>query len=134
MSRSEELFQTLVTKTLKNKVPAWDSHTDRCTYRGPKGSKCPVGHMIPDDEYEENMEGNGAIHVITTLPRVFTNFYHAPLVTLQGAHAEAVQKAVRVTDNKVSENWRKFFWAKAKAVASIYGYKMPKVDLYGKKA
>lgn len=134
MSRSEELFQTLVTKTLKNKVPAWDSHTDMCVYRGPKGSKCPVGHMIPNDKYEDWMEGNGAFCIMSKLPEIFDGVYQAPLVTLQGAHDEAVQKAVRVTDNKVSENWRKFFWAKAKAVASIYGYEMPKVDLYGKKA
>lgn len=31
-------------------------HIDRCLYRGPNGLKCAAGHLIPDDEYDENME------------------------------------------------------------------------------
>ena len=29
----------------------------KCLYRGPDGLKCAAGHLIPDDEYDEKMEG-----------------------------------------------------------------------------
>lgn len=28
----------------------------RCLYRGPNGTKCAVGHLIPDDVYTEEMD------------------------------------------------------------------------------
>ena len=31
--------------------------TPICLYRGPEGTKCAVGAMIPDEEYEPEMEG-----------------------------------------------------------------------------
>lgn len=32
---------------------------DRCRYRGPNGTKCAAGHLIPDEEYVTKMEGGG---------------------------------------------------------------------------
>lgn len=29
-----------------------------CLYRGPRGRKCAIGHLIPDDEYAEDFENH----------------------------------------------------------------------------
>jgi hypothetical protein len=34
-----------------------DSH-GMCLYRGPEGSKCAIGSMIPDELYSKKLEGN----------------------------------------------------------------------------
>ena len=41
----------------------------RCAYRGDGGSKCAVGHILPDEVYNEVFEGEGVGWVITDLKR-----------------------------------------------------------------
>lgn len=36
-----------------------------CKYRGPKGTKCAVGVLIPDDEYGRWMEGQNVAHLLS---------------------------------------------------------------------
>jgi hypothetical protein len=37
-----------------------------CLYRGPDGKKCAIGHLIPDELYDPDMEGRGmSIHAFT---------------------------------------------------------------------
>jgi hypothetical protein len=43
-----------------------DSPTEICLYRGPNGSKCAFGVLIPDEDYSEKMEGNGCHSPIFT--------------------------------------------------------------------
>ena len=31
-----------------------------CAYRSPNGNKCTIGHLIPDENYNPNLEGVGA--------------------------------------------------------------------------
>lgn len=33
------------------------SLTGACRYRSPTGGRCAVGHLVPDDVYDPNMEG-----------------------------------------------------------------------------
>lgn len=33
---------------------------NRCMYRGPKGRKCAIGHLIVDEHYRKSFEGEGA--------------------------------------------------------------------------
>jgi hypothetical protein len=37
-----------------------------CLYRGPDGRKCAIGHLIPDDVYDPEMEGRGITTTATT--------------------------------------------------------------------
>ena len=34
-----------------------------CMYRNPSGLMCPVGRLIPEDEYKKSFEGKSAAHV-----------------------------------------------------------------------
>lgn len=37
-------------------------HLGGCQYRGPNGKKCALGHLIPDELYDPDMEGKLADH------------------------------------------------------------------------
>ncbi len=38
-----------------------------CAYRGDEGRQCAIGCLIPDDEYDPNMEGNN-VQLLTNCP------------------------------------------------------------------
>ena len=61
----------------------------RCLYRGPEGTKCAIGSMIPDELYKKGLEGNvisdAEMHSVRDLcfgPKVDNGFLRA----LQNAH------------------------------------------------
>lgn len=47
----QEIFDKVYMELLKQKVPSM--HNGRCLYRGPNGTKCAIGHLIPDELYDE---------------------------------------------------------------------------------
>ena len=47
-----------------------DERNDLCAYRGANGLKCAVGHCIPDDVYEPDMEGKGPTQLAEMFHRV----------------------------------------------------------------
>lgn len=53
-----------------------------CAYRGGDGLKCAVGHLIPDDEYREEMDG-AACSVPDVLSVLRKNMCHDTLDNLQ---------------------------------------------------
>lgn len=42
-----------------------------CQYRGPNGMKCAAGHLIPDEMYDEGMEGKRIHAVLGWYPNLF---------------------------------------------------------------
>src|SRR5262245_34265226 len=56
MMNAQEMFNTVVTHLRTQKVKAWNEERRFCLYRGPKGTRCAVGVLIPDDEYFESFE------------------------------------------------------------------------------
>jgi hypothetical protein len=62
----------------------------QCLYRGPNGSKCAAGHLIPDSLYQKDlMEGNSWHSIIennTTLLSLFNEKQHNFIRRLQNAH------------------------------------------------
>lgn len=47
----QEIFDKVYRELLRQKVPSM--HNGRCLYRGPNGTKCAIGHLIPDELYDE---------------------------------------------------------------------------------
>lgn len=44
------------------------TNSEGCMYRGPEGTKCAIGHLIPDELYDEvEMESNAALYVFHIL-------------------------------------------------------------------
>ena len=54
-----ELIATVRTHLLQQGVKSINPTTLRCLYRGPNGTKCAIGCLIPDDKYEERFEKHG---------------------------------------------------------------------------
>lgn len=51
---AQEVFDTAVRGVIEQGVPSYDGV--RCLYRGPNGTKCAAGHLIPDDLYTNYMD------------------------------------------------------------------------------
>jgi hypothetical protein len=62
----------------------------QCAYRGPDGCKCGVGHLIPDEKYEDRFEGKPAWEgAIMEAVGLHSTDDPAFLQALQKAHDEA---------------------------------------------
>jgi hypothetical protein len=46
-------------------------HDGECRYRGPKRTKCAVGCLIPDTNYDPKMEGHGVNSLLKCFPDCF---------------------------------------------------------------
>lgn len=62
-----------------------------CAYRGDGGLKCAIGHLIPDKEYKEELEGRTIISLFETFPAMMERIGlsrndKAFLDSLQGIH------------------------------------------------
>lgn len=53
----QEIFDTVATHLFTQGKRAMDPNTDRCAYRTPDGKKCAIGCLIPDELYDQGMEG-----------------------------------------------------------------------------
>jgi hypothetical protein len=62
------IFNTVYTHLLKQGGPS--TIRGACMYRGLNGRMCAVGFMIPDDVYEEDMEGMNALTLIAHNPKL----------------------------------------------------------------
>jgi hypothetical protein len=66
----QEIFDHVLTHLRKQGKPAineTDSGEDICAYRTDDGLKCAVGCLIPDDKYNEDLEGRSATVVYGVL-------------------------------------------------------------------
>jgi len=54
----QEIFDTVVFHLLAQQAKAEDADGS-CLYRGADGKKCAIGCLIPDDRYNDAMEGKG---------------------------------------------------------------------------
>ena len=52
----QEVFDKVVNHLLEQKYQA--SYEGACVYRAPDGASCAVGCLIPDELYDEEMEGS----------------------------------------------------------------------------
>lgn len=82
----QDIFDIVYPAMIKQGKPAIDEKGN-CKYRAPDGSKCAVGHLLEDDEYNPEIEGNsveeaGIAHLIPDRLLPHVQF----LVDLQHAH------------------------------------------------
>lgn len=89
---AQEVFDKVVTHLRTQGCQAFDPDNG-CVYRGPNGTKCAVGCLIPDKEYTPQMEGQNVsafvigkfFDVSDNLSKLIKNHYDL-LVELQRAH------------------------------------------------
>lgn len=83
---AQEIFETVARHLFAQGRPAYDL-SDGCLYRGPNGTKCAVGCLIPDDRYDPAMEH----HAVQDLSREAFNLpeikdHEDLLASLQNVH------------------------------------------------
>jgi hypothetical protein len=82
---AQMIFNTVYTHLLKQGGPS--TIRGACMYRGQNGRMCAVGFMIPDDVYEEDMEGTNALSLIAHTPKLEHLQPHMTLLRrMQGIH------------------------------------------------
>ncbi len=116
----QQIFDTVLEKLLAQgcRSRLGDSHIDSyCAYRGNNGTKCAIGHLIPDELYKEEIEG---LTVATKWHRVrdclpleiqeFGDKNKEFLIELQRAHDQAY----------IPSDFRQLFQNYMKAIAEQY--------------
>lgn len=85
---NQEIFDTVVNHLRKQNRPSFEDR-EGCMYRGPGGTMCAVGCLIPDSAYDSDMEHEGVhAHIVSRLLRGlgYTEPQLELLYHLQGAH------------------------------------------------
>lgn len=68
MINRQEIFEKMVTGLYRQGKPSVDLFNGFCKYRGDGGTKCAIGFLIDDSEYDPSLEGS------TPLSRVMALF------------------------------------------------------------
>jgi hypothetical protein len=118
MQNKQEIFDTTTRALLAQGRPSFNPAEGTCLYRGPDGTKCAIGHLIPDDAYHPDMENLRAWADRVMEAAGFDGPTGAQsaagmfLAELQSAHDEPAR-----TD---FNNWLKPWKAKLRRVAALY--------------
>lgn len=98
MKKQDILNSTIKTYLVDGKEPGWDTQQVVCRYRGDNGSKCAVGHLIPDSVYNRTFEGRTYNNLRLAAPEVeklLGSENISFLIRLQHAHDGAATDAHR---------------------------------------
>ena len=110
----QEIFDKVYTHFVVERNPCSVSADGTCMYRGLNGAKCAVGLLIPDEQYQEGMEGMSASMLCEEYPSV-CDWGVSPdfLMSLQCAH----DRMRYVLPHEVRDAFR--------AVADLWGLTIP---------
>ena len=98
--QQQEIFDTVVRHLAKQGKPAMNA-VGKCLYRGPDGTKCAVGFLIPDDIYVPEMD-QGSLGMLLGVVELISKFKTLPdffrintslLSELQAVHDHQPQDA-----------------------------------------
>ena len=68
---AQEIFDVSTKALIEQGFPSYDpDYGGTCYYRGPNGTKCAIGHLIPDDKYDPDFEGQNATPEICRAARI----------------------------------------------------------------
>lgn len=127
---AQELFNTVV---LHMRKQGRQSNTagpgSSCRYRSPEGMKCAVGCLIPDEVYNQGIEGRSvnSAAVMMLLMDLHLQEHKSLLISLQGAHdwAWGSHDEDGETDFKPAPAWMDIFELRARGLAKRYGLEYP---------
>lgn len=94
----QDVFDRVARHLLRQGRKAEDPETKICRYRASDGSKCAIGCLIPDEKYEDWMEGN----VIRNL----VEDDRFPFPEWRGdSNGEFLQRLQRIHDSYTTDKW-----------------------------
>ena len=86
---NQEALTTSIRALRKQRVQSLNARNQNCMYRGDKGRKCAIGHLIPDDLYDPSMENTNTMMLLDRFPTIkkfFRNCSEDLLHALQTVH------------------------------------------------
>jgi len=90
---NQEIFDTVHAHLIKQSEKSIRAGTNSsCGYRGPRGLKCAIGALVPDDKYDQRMEGKGVGTALRCTPQLedfFEGYSFSLLNDLQVVHDDA---------------------------------------------
>jgi hypothetical protein len=110
---AQHIFTTVATHLLAQNLQAKDPNKPTCFYRGPNGTKCAAGILIPDEIYDPGMELHSYSRLVEDFP---------PIEKLIGIeNEELVTDLQDLHDNSLPETWP----VKLQVLAIEWGVSMP---------
>lgn len=117
MYNSQEVYDTVVQHLYAQGGKSYGDFPDDagakgssgCLYRSPDGRKCAVGALIPDDIYEEAMEGLSITGLVSNYERVLPSAItanHELLGMLQESHDNYMEEYIPFDDTALYERLR----------------------------
>jgi hypothetical protein len=107
---NQELFDQVVVHARQQKCKATNSY--RCAYRGPNGTKCFIGALIPDDKYLKSFEGYGLGALLSCEKDSYKYNSSKDIATAAGIEEpqyELAKVLQGVHDNFEQPEWEKHF-------------------------
>lgn len=68
----QQMYDGLKSQGFQRSTP---EGTSNCLYRGPNGLKCAIGHVIPDENYSDNLEMKSINYFSVFAATLFADFY-----------------------------------------------------------
>ena len=108
---TQEVFDKVATHLLTQNFKSVDDFGRCCLYRGPEGTKCAVGILIPDEQYNPSMEHHTVQTLIDKFPMPeYFNRDKIMLIALQ-----------RIHDSDLVSTWK----LQLEIVSVVYNLEMP---------
>jgi hypothetical protein len=82
----QEAFDAMCRHLLKMRRQTRDPATGACMYRGPRGTRCAVGALIPDEQYRSRFEGGYNLRRLTEEVRALNEVNYELLQSVQALH------------------------------------------------
>jgi hypothetical protein len=108
----QEIFDTVVAHARKQGKRSFDEDGESCCYRGPNGTMCFVGVLIPDKEYLAIFEGHGC--------RILFDIWTTPLAQQLKEHVSLLTRLQSIHDNYDPVNWEHLFQDEANVQKLVY--------------
>lgn len=109
---AQNLFDKVVKHLRQQKKVSAGKNGD-CLYRGPNGTKCAIGCLIPAREYRKSFEGNTFDCLLTKSGLQFCHSKAKPPVTLQKlvkqGHMQLMRKLQSTHDGYKVSQWEDQF-------------------------
>ena len=110
----QEIFSKIVTHLLRQNAKSMDEE-EHCMYRGSNGTMCAVGCLIPDELYNEGMEGQLVGGLLAE------NLKLQSLLNLDAVGENLLIRCQAVHDNYAPKDWKKLL----KEIAEEFDLQMP---------
>lgn len=116
MKSAQSVFNKVIRHLRRQGVRSVDGH--RCLYRGPDGTSCAVGCLIPDELYDPSMEGQGVGSLIYDAE-------HPKTVQRLLGPRLLLEELQNLHDEYMREGWNDECETEAQRIADKFGLEMP---------